>query len=263
MTKVGEFASDLLDLLYDFVKPNITTNDIDAFCSEYAAKNNCISAPLGYGNPKFPKSICTSLNEVICHGIPDQKPLKDGDILNIDVTLIHDGWYGDSSRMYFVGDFSNEKTQIKKKLCKVTYDCMMLGIETVKAGSRLSDIGYAIQSYAERQGFSVVREFCGHGVGKIFHDDPSVLHYVPPFFKGSKQDLVLEEGTCLTIEPMINIGGWKAEVCKSDKWTARTKDKSLSAQFEHTIGVEKDGCKIFTKSKKNFDYPPELKLFKI
>ncbi len=261
MSGVCGFVADLLDEFYDVVKPGIATNYLNEYAVEYAKKHNLKHAPLGYKG--FPKSICTSINDVICHGIPSDYVLKDGDFLNIDVTLIDEnGWYGDSSRMYFVGDFSSNQNNLKKKLTLVTYNAMMLGIEKAVPENRLSDIAIAIQKYVETFGFSVVREFCGHGIGKNFHEEPNVLHYLPPLFKGTSQDVVLKEGMTFTIEPMINAGGWKSKIM-SDGWTAKTKDGSLSAQFEHTIAVCKDSPEILTKSRKNLDFPKELKNLKL
>jgi methionyl aminopeptidase len=245
MRAAGKLAAEILDYVTEFVQPKVTTNYLNDICHNKIIENNAIPAPLNYKG--FPKSICTSINHVVCHGIPSDKELKDGDIVNIDVTVILDGWYGDSSRMYYVGN-----PEIKaKRLCQVTYDSMMLGIEQVKPGNSLGDIGNAIQTYAEKQGFSVVRDYCGHGIGRIFHTDPSVLHYGK---KGT--GIILEEGMFFTIEPMINAGKYETILSKHDNWTVTTRDKSLSAQFEHTVGVTKDGVEIFTTSPKAFDFPP-------
>jgi methionyl aminopeptidase len=235
MRAAGKLASQILDFITDFVKVGVSTNQLNDLCHNKIIESGAIPAPLNYRG--FPKSICTSINHVICHGIPSEKTLKNGDIINIDVTVILDGWYGDSSRMYLVGDVSIKA----KRLCQVTYDAMMLGIEQVKPGAFLGDIGYAIQTYAQNQGFSVVRDYCGHGIGRVFHDNPSVLHYGK---KGT--GVMLEEGMFFTIEPMINAGGYETILSKHDGWTVTTRDKSLSAQFEHTIGVTKDGFEIFT-----------------
>ena len=258
MRAAGKLAAEILDFITDYVKQGVTTNEHDKIIA-----SNAIPAPLNYRG--FPKSICTSINDVICHGIPDDKPLKDQDIVNIDVTVILDGWHGDTSRMYYVG----EPTIKAKKLCQVTYESMMLGIEQVKPGNTLGDVANAIQTYAEKHGFSVVRDFCGHGIGKVFHTEPSVVHY------GKKNTgTVLEEGMFFTIEPMINQGNYKTKFYKSKKdasdqeaerlkkeWVAITTDftsgkKSLSAQFEHTVAVTKDGVEIFTASPKGLDLPP-------
>jgi methionyl aminopeptidase len=245
MRKAGQLAAELLDYIGDFVKPGVSTEELDRLCAEMTTAHGAISAPLGYRG--FPRSICTSVNHVVCHGIPStDKVLQDGDILNIDVTPIVDGWYGDSSRMYYVGNVGVKA----RKLCEVTYDALMRGIEVVKPGATLGDIGYAIQSYVEAQRFSIVRDFCGHGVGRIFHDAPSVLHYGE-----AGTGLVLREGMIFTIEPMVNAGRWEVKIL-SDGWTAVTKDRSLSAQFEHTIGVTATGYEIFTLSPKGYTKPP-------
>jgi methionyl aminopeptidase len=245
MRKAGRLAAEVLDYITEFVKVGVTTNYLNDLCHEYIVTRGAIPAPLNYRG--FPKSICTSINHVVCHGIPNDKKLKDGDIINIDVTVIVDGWYGDTSRMYYVGN-----APIKgKRLTQVTYEAMMLGIEQVKPGAHLGDIGHAIQKYAEKHGYSVVRDFCGHGIGKIFHTEPSVLHYGKP-----DTGLELKEGMFFTIEPMINIGHHATIVSQLDGWTVTTRDKSLSAQFEHTIGVTEKGCEIFTFSPKNLTCPP-------
>lgn len=259
MESICALAANLLDEFYDIVKVGVTTNDLNNYATEYAKKHGVKNAPLGYKG--FPKSICTSLNDVICHGIPSNYILQDGDFLNIDVTLVDEnGWHGDSSRMYFVGDFSSDKHNLKKKLTLVTYNSMMLGVEQAVEGNRLSDIAIAIQRYVEKFGFSVVREFCGHGIGKKFHQEPNVLHYLPNFFRGTDKDVILTEGMTFTIEPMINSGGWKSKLMP-DKWTAKTKDGSLSAQFEHTIAITKAKPLILTKSKKGRDFPSQLNNF--
>jgi methionyl aminopeptidase len=204
-----------------------------------------VPAPLGYRG--FPKSICTSVNHVICHGVPDDRKLKEGDILNIDVTPIVNGWHGDSSRMYWVGE-----APIKaQRLTQVAYDCMMLGIDQVKPGNRLGDIGCAIQTYAEKHGFSVVRDYCGHGTGKVFHTMPNVMHYGE-----AGKGMALEEGMFITIEPMINAGKYETRLNEKDGWTVTTRDRSLSAQFEHTLAVTKDGFEIFTLSRAGREHPP-------
>ncbi len=265
MRKAGNLASEVLDYIGDFVKIGVSTNELDQLCHKKITDANAISAPLGYhpSNFKyaFPKSICTSINEVICHGVPSERTLKNGNILNIDVTVIVDGWHGDSSRMYYVGEPSIKA----QKLTQTTYECLMLGIDQVKPGNYLGDIGFAIQTHAEKNGFSVVRDYCGHGIGKVFHDEPSVLHY------GKKgQGIELKEGMFFTIEPMINEGSFytKKDQTLRDRdpilyeWTVITSDKnpitgkrSLSAQFEHTIGVTANGCEIFTSSKNSQEMP--------
>jgi len=245
MRAAGKLAAEILDFITPYVKAGVTTDSLNKLCHDKIIENGAIPAPLNYKG--FPKSICTSINHVVCHGIPSEKELKDGDILNIDVTVIVAGWHGDTSRMYYVGEPSIKA----KRLCQVTYDCMMLGIDQVKPGNTLGDIGYAIQSYAEKQGFSVVRDYCGHGIGRIFHSEPSVVHYGK---KGA--GMVLQEGMFFTVEPMINAGKYETILSKHDSWTVTTRDKSLSAQFEHTVAVTKDGVEIFTASPKGLDFPP-------
>lgn len=246
MRAAGSLASSVLDALTEFVEPGITTNAINDFAHNMIIEAGAIPAPLNYKG--FPKSVCTSVNHVICHGIPDDKILKNGDIVNIDVTVIVDGWHGDTSRMYFVGD----KVPIKaKRLVEVTYDATMLAISMVKPGLYLGDIGHAIESHVTKFGYSSVRDFCGHGLGKVFHAPPNVLHYGK-----AGTGIQLEEGMFFTIEPMINIGKNGTKLSKHDGWTVTTKDRSLSAQFEHSIGVTKDGVEIFTKSKKGLHSPP-------
>ena len=243
MRNAGQLASECLDYLTDFIKPGVSTQELNDICHEFQTSRGAIPAPLNYKG--FPKSICTSVNHVVCHGIPGDKILKNGDILNIDVTVILDGWYGDTSRMFYVG-----KPSAKAKiLTKITYECLMIGIETVKPGETLGDVGFAIQSHAEKNGFSVVRDFTGHGLGTVFHTSPTVLHYGEP-----KTGLILEEGMFFTIEPMINSGKHDVKIL-SDGWPAVTRDKSLSAQFEHSIGVTSVGCEIFTLSPKGLDFP--------
>ena len=246
MRIAGKLAGEILDYITPFVEVGVTTNYLNDLCHKKIIENNAIPAPLNYRG--FPKSICTSINHVICHGIPSDKILKNGDILNIDVTVIVDGWHGDTSRMYFVG---NDIPIKAKKLTQITYECMMMGIEKVKPEIHLGEIGFVIQNHAEKHGFSVVRDYCGHGIGKVFHAEPSVLHY------GKKNSgILLKEGMFFTIEPMINVGTFETLLSKHDGWTVTTRDKSLSAQFEHTIGVTKDGFEIFTASPKGLDFPP-------
>tara|TARA_B100000686_G_scaffold348800_1_gene440722 strand:+ start:57 stop:827 length:771 start_codon:yes stop_codon:yes gene_type:complete len=244
MTIAGSLAAKTLDEITSHVKPGISTNKLDQICYEFIRDNGGYSAPLYYRG--FPKSCCTSVNHTICHGIPTEKYLKEGDIINIDVTTIVDGWHGDTSRMFFVGDVSVKS----KNLVTTTYESMMKAISLIKKGTHLGDIGDAIQTHVEKKGFSVVRDFCGHGIGKTFHMPPNILHY------GKKGDgIKLETGMIFTVEPMINEGEYNTKLLK-DGWTAVTKDKSLSAQFEHTVGVTDDGFKIFTKSEKNYEQPP-------
>jgi methionyl aminopeptidase len=244
MRKAGRLAAETLDYIAPYVKAGITTGELDRLCHEFIVGYGAICAPLGYKG--YPKSICASGNHVVCHGIPGDKELADGDIVNLDVTTILDGWYGDTSRMFLVGDVGIKA----RKLVDTTYEAMMAGIAVVKPGATLGDIGAAIQRHAEAQRFSVVRDFCGHGLGRVFHDAPSVLHYGK-----AGTGLKLIEGMFFTIEPMINAGDWRVKVL-SDGWTAVTKDRSLSAQFEHSIGVTQTGYEIFTTSPRGLDKPP-------
>jgi methionyl aminopeptidase len=244
MREAGRLAAETLDYITPFVVPGVTTDKLDILCSEFVMDHGAISAPLHYRG--FPKSICTSLNHVVCHGIPSERALKDGDIMNLDVTVIVNGWHGDSSRMFLVGKVGRKA----QRLCDVTYESMMLGIAAVRPGATTGDIGHAIQSYAESQRCSVVRDFCGHGIGQVFHDSPNVLHFGDPHV-----GVELKQGMFFTIEPMINLGKWQVKLL-SDGWTAVTKDRSLSAQFEHTIGVTETGCEIFTQSPTGFNHPP-------
>lgn len=247
MRKAGQLAAEVLDMITDHVQEGVTTLELDRICHEYIESKGAIPAPLNYKG--FPKATCISLNHVICHGIPSDRRLMDGDILNIDITVILDGWYGDTSRMFWVG-----KPSIKaQKLTIVTYDCLMKAIDICKPGIRLGDIGHAIQSYAESHRFSVVRDFTGHGLGRVFHCGPTVLHYGKP-----DTGLPLEEGMIFTIEPMINAGKYDMKILP-DGWTAVTKDRSLSAQFEHSIGITNDGFEIFTNSPKGLTLPPYAK----
>jgi methionyl aminopeptidase len=245
MRRAGLLCAQTLDMITEHVRPGVTTEELDKLCHDFITKNGAIPAPLGYKG--FPKSICTSVNHVVCHGIPGEKELLEGDIVNIDVTVIVDGWHGDSSRMYLVGGNIPVKA---KRLVDITYDCMMAGIEVVKPGAFLSDIGEAIEQVAHASRFSVVRDFCGHGLGRVFHMPPSVMHYYDPTAK-----IVLEPGMFFTIEPMINAGAWQTKVL-ADGWTAVTRDRSLSAQFEHTLAVTETGYEIFTLSPKGLHRPP-------
>ena len=244
-TKIaGNLAAQALDEVTSYVQPGITTNKLDKICYEFIKDNRGYSAPLFYRG--FPKSCCTSVNHVVCHGIPSDKYLREGDIINIDVTSIINGWHGDTSRMFFVGEVSVKG----KNLVSTTYDSMMKAISIIKEGIHLGDIGEAIQSHVEDKGFSVVRDFCGHGIGKIFHEPPNVLHY------GKKgEGIKLNAGMIFTVEPMINEDLYDTKLLR-DGWAAVTRDKSLSAQFEHTVGVKENGCEIFTKSKKKYEKPP-------
>jgi methionyl aminopeptidase len=245
MRKAGLLAAQVLDHLKDHVVPGVSTEHLNQLCHQMILDHNATPAPLGYRG--FPKSICTSVNHVVCHGIPDDRKLRDGDILNIDVTVIVDGWHGDTSRMFWVGEPSIKA----KRLIQVTYDAMMKGIELVKPGTTLGDIGYAIQTYVEAHNYSVVRDYCGHGLGQVFHDAPNVMHYGKP-----GDGLVLEEGMFFTIEPMVNAGKYHTKLNQKDGWTVWTKDKSLSAQFEHSMGVTADGVEIFTQSPTQLNFPP-------
>ena len=240
----GAVAAETLDEVTPYVKPGVNTDKLDKICYEFIKDNDGYSAPLFYRG--FPKSSCTSVNHVVCHGIPSNKYLSEGDIVNIDVTAIVNGWHGDTSRMFFVGDVSVKS----KNLVSTTYVSMMKAISIIKNGIHLGDLGEAIQTHVEKNGFSVVRDFCGHGIGKTFHLPPNILHY------GKKgEGIKLETGMIFTVEPMINEGVYNTKLLK-DGWTAVTKDKTLSAQFEHTVGVTKEGFEIFTKSKKNYEQPP-------
>ncbi len=247
MRNAGRLAAEILDMITDHVVPGVTTAELDRLCHEMTIANGATPAPLGYKG--YPKSICTSINHVVCHGIPGDRKLAEGEIVNIDVTVILDGWHGDSSRMYLVGDRVPVKA---KRLVEVTYDAMMLGIEAVKPGVHLGAIGHAIQTYAEAQRFSVVRDFCGHGLGRVFHAPPSVLHYGRP-----TDGPMLEPGMFFTIEPMINAGKFAVKIL-DDGWTTVTRDRSLSAQFEHSVAVTDDGVEIFTLSPKGYTKPPYI-----
>ena len=233
----GVIAAGALDEVAKIAKPGVKTNIIDQLCYEYINDHGAYSAPLFYRG--FPKSCCTSVNHVVCHGIPSEKILKEGDILNVDVTALKEGWHGDTSRTFEIGNVSIKA----KKLVQTTYDAMMKAIKIVRDNIYLGDIGAVIQKHVENEGFSVVQDFCGHGIGKSFHKQPNVLHYGQ---KGTGEKI--HEGMIFTIEPMINVGDYQTKIL-NDGWTAVTKDKSLSAQFEHTIGVTKDGCEIFILSK--------------
>ena len=237
MRVAGRLAAEVLDMITPYVKSGITTNELNALCHDYIVNTQqAIPAPLNYRG--FPKSICTSVNHQVCHGIPSDKQLKIGDIINIDITVIKDGYHGDTSRMFVVG----QATLAARRITRIAYDCMWLGIKTVKPGKQLGDIGHAIQSHAKSQHCSVVREYCGHGIGKVFHEDPQVLHYGTP-----KTGMRLEPGMTFTIEPMINVGQRHTKLLK-DQWTVVTKDHSLSAQWEHTILVTDTGYDVLTLS---------------
>jgi len=244
MRFAGKLASKTLDMLTEYIKPGISTEYIDKLGYEFIRDNGGYSAPQFYRGYK--KSLCTSLNHVVCHGIPSDRILEDGDVINIDVTAIFDNHYGDTSRMFTIG-----KVSIKaSNLIEATYNSMMNGIKILKPGIKLGDIGHEIQSYVEERGFSVVRDFCGHGISTIFHEPPNILHY------GNKNTgLELKPGMTFTVEPMINAGKYDVKVLE-DGWTAVTKDKSLSAQFEHTVGIKENGYEIFTESVKSYSRPP-------
>jgi methionyl aminopeptidase len=244
MRKAGRLAAECLDMLADVVKPGVTTEHIDRLVFAFGCDHNAIPATLMYRG--YRKSCCTSINHVVCHGIPNDKPLREGDIVNIDVTLILDGWHGDSSRMYAVGAIPRRA----ERLIEVTYESLMRGIGTIKPGSTTGDIGAAIQTYVEAQHMSVVRDFCGHGLGRLFHDEPNIVH-VGRWGEG----ITLKPGMLFTVEPMINLGRPHVKVL-SDGWTAVTRDRSLSAQFEHSVGVTKDGVEIFTLSPRGLNRPP-------
>ncbi|HUZ66944.1 MAG TPA: type I methionyl aminopeptidase [Beijerinckiaceae bacterium] len=247
MRRAGRLAAEGLDLLVDAVRPGVTTEALDDLIFDFAMDNKAYPAALAYRG--YRKSICTSINHVVCHGIPEQKPLRDGDIVNVDAALILEGWYGDSSRMYLVGEVPRRA----ERLVEVTYEALMRGIAAVRPGATTGDIGAAIQQFAEAERCSVVRDFCGHGLGRLFHDEPNILHYGRP-----GEGVELKPGMFFTIEPMINLGRPHVKVL-SDGWTAVTRDRSLSAQFEHTVGVTEDGVEIFTLSPKNWHQPPYVR----
>lgn len=243
MRVAGRLAAEVLDYIETFVQPGVSTEELDRLCHDYMVKvQGCVPAPLNYAPPgysPYPKSICTSINHQVCHGVPGPKALKKGDIVNLDITVIKDGFHGDTSRMFIVG---GESSILAKRLCQITLECLWLGIAQVRPGARLGDIGHAIQQHAEGAGFSVVREFCGHGIGRKFHEEPQVVHYGRP---GTGTELL--EGMIFTIEPMINAG--KAAISElPDGWTIITKDRSLSAQWEHTLLVTADGVEVLTSS---------------
>jgi methionyl aminopeptidase len=244
MRKAGKLVAQCLDEVTPLVKPGAPTEQIDRFVFEFAMDHGALPATLMYRG--YEKSTCTSINHVVCHGIPNDKPLKEGDIVNIDVTLILDGWHGDSSRMYPVGEIPRRA----ERLIDVTYDAMMRGIAAIRPGATTGDIGAAIQTFVEAQHMSVVRDFCGHGLGQLFHDEPNIIHVGRP-----GEGIVLKPGMLFTVEPMINLGRPHVKVL-SDGWTAVTRDRSLSAQFEHAVGVTRDGVEIFTVSPKGLHKPP-------
>jgi methionyl aminopeptidase len=244
MRRAGQLAAETLDMITPHVRPGVTTAELDRRCHEHILAHGATPAPLGYRG--YPKSICTSINHVVCHGIPGERVLADGDIVNIDVTVILDGWHGDTSRMYAAGNASTKS----RLLLDVTYESLMLGVAAVKPGATLGDIGHAIQVFVERHRFSVVRDFCGHGIGRRFHEPPNVLHFGRP-----GEGPVLKPGMFFTIEPMVNAGRPDVKIL-DDGWTAVTRDRSLSAQFEHMVGVTETGCEVFTYSPAGLHRPP-------
>ena len=250
MRIAGRLAAEVLDYITPYVKPGVSTGTLDKLCHDYmVGVQGTVPAPLNYAPPghrPYPKSICTSVNHQVCHGVPGDKVLRNGDIVNIDITVIKDGWHGDTSRMFYVGEPSVQA----RRLCEVTYECMWKGIEAVRPGATLGDIGFAIQKHAEANGFSVVREFCGHGIGRRFHEEPQILHYGRP-----GQGLKLHPGMTFTVEPMINAG--KRDIRQlADGWTIVTKDHSLSAQWEHTVAVTEQGYEVLTVSPGTPPPPP-------
>ncbi len=244
MRKAGRLAAETLDFIVPYVKPDVSTGTLDRLIHDYIVANDAIPAPLNYRG--FPKAICTSVNHVVCHGIPGKRKLAKGDIVNIDVTVILNGWHGDCSRMFFTGPIGIKA----RRLVDITFEALWRGIEVVRPGATTGDIGHAIQEFAESHHYSVVRDFCGHGLGRVFHTAPNVMHFGRP-----GQGTTLKEGMFFTIEPMINAGRHEVRVLK-DGWTAVTKDRSLSAQFEHSIGVTADGCELFTLSPAGLHNPP-------
>ncbi len=246
MRAAGRLAAETLDMIGEHVVPGVSTGKLNQICHDFILAHGATPSPLNYRG--FPKSICTSINHVVCHGIPGDKTLGTGDIINIDVTVTLDGWFGDSSRMYVAGEPSTKA----KRLIEVTYEALMRGIAQVKPGNTFGDIGYAIQSYVESQRLSVVRDFCGHGIGRKFHEPPNVLH-----FGRRGEGAVIKPGMFFTIEPMVNAGRPEVKIL-DDGWTAVTRDRSLSAQFEHMLGVTETGVEIFTLSPKGFTQPPYI-----
>jgi methionyl aminopeptidase len=246
MRRAGRLTAEALDLLVDHVKPGATTEALDKLIFEFGMDHGAYPAPLMYRG--YRKAICTSINHVVCHGIPNDKPMREGDIVNIDVTFVLEGWHGDSSRMYLVGEVPRRAA----RLVEVTHEAMMRGIAVIRPGATTGDIGHAIQSFAEAERCSVVRDFCGHGLGRLFHDEPNILHYGRP-----GEGIPLKAGMFFTVEPMINLGRPHVKVL-GDGWTAVTRDRSLSAQFEHTVAVTETGVEIFTLSPKGLHQPPYL-----
>ncbi len=253
MRKAGHLAAACLDMLTEYIKPGVSTEALDKRAFEFIMDHGAVPATIGYRGYKH--ASCISLNHVVCHGIPGPKALKNGDIANIDVTVIVDGWHGDTSRMFYAG----EPKVLAKRLTDITFEAMWMGIKAVKPGATLRDVGRAIQDHAEAAGFSVVRDFCGHGLGQVFHDAPNVVHYAEyrdSFMQVHRAPAIpLQEGMFFTVEPMINVGKPDVKLLK-DGWTAVTRDRSLTAQFEHSIGVTAEGCDVFTASPKGLDHPP-------
>jgi methionyl aminopeptidase len=243
MHRAGRLAASALDMITGHVVPGVTTGDLDRLCHEFIHDHGAVPAPLHYRG--YPKSICTSINHEVCHGIPGERRLLEGDIVNIDVTVIFEGWYGDTSRMFFAG----QPPLKARRLCRVTFEGLWQGIRAVREGATLGDVGHAIQSHVESERCSVVRDYCGHGIGRVFHDAPSVLHFGKP-----GEGLVLRAGMIFTIEPMVNLGTWQVKL-KKDGWTVITRDRQPSAQFEHTVGVTETGCEVFTLSPASLDHP--------
>ncbi len=237
MRVAGRLASEVLEMIEDYVKPGVSTGELDRLCHEFIVnQQNAIPAPLNYNG--FPKSICTSINHVICHGIPsNDKALKSGDIINIDITVIKEGFHGDTSKMFLVGKTADHA----ERLVRVTQECLYKAIELVRPGVTLGDLGYVIQQHGEAHNYSIVREYCGHGIGRVFHEEPQVLHYGAP-----NTGLKIEEGMTFTIEPMLNAGSRHTKLSKKDGWTVTTKDRRLSAQWEHTLAVNASGCEVLT-----------------
>ncbi|MEH6549537.1 MAG: type I methionyl aminopeptidase [Pseudomonadales bacterium] len=240
MRVAGRLAAEVLEMIAPQVVAGVTTGELDKICHNYMVdEQGCIPAPLNYHG--FPRSICTSINQVVCHGIPsDEKKLKNGDIINIDITVIKDGYHGDTSAMFLIGKVDNHA----QRLVSVAQECLYKAIDIVKPGIRLGDIGHIIQTHAEAQHYGVVREYCGHGIGLVFHEDPQVMHYGRP-----NSGMIIEEGMCFTIEPMINAGTWKTKLNKRDGWTVTTADRRLSAQWEHTLAITATGCEVLTARK--------------
>ncbi|MBV1703929.1 MAG: type I methionyl aminopeptidase [Hyphomicrobiales bacterium] len=244
MRAAGRLVAEALDAVHDMIRPGLPTSAIDAFAFDFARSRGALPATLNYRG--YGHSVCTSINHVVCHGMPDDRPLREGDVVNVDLTFVLDGWHGDSSRMYFVGEASRRA----RRLCEVTHEALMRGIAAIRPGAHLGDVGAAIQDYAEGERCSVVRDFCGHGLGRLFHDEPNVLHY-----GRVGEGPLLKPGMFFTVEPMINLGKPAVKILP-DGWTAVTRDRSLSAQYEHAVGVTREGVEIFTQSPRGLFAPP-------